>query len=78
MTGDSGTGLPPGRRTQASCSGVRHQSPALSGSRREPGWQVPNYVEVAAPGEGLHNTEKTVRITGVREERLVGEIVDQK
>ncbi len=35
---------------------------------------APNYVEVYARGESLHNIEKTVRITGVDGEHLVGEI----
>ncbi|MFR1050152.1 MAG: tRNA (N(6)-L-threonylcarbamoyladenosine(37)-C(2))-methylthiotransferase MtaB [Lachnospirales bacterium] len=36
---------------------------------------APNYTEVAVSGEGLHNVERPVRITGVSGERLTGEPV---
>ncbi len=34
-----------------------------------------NYTEVAVSGQGLHNVERPVRITGVSGERLTGEPV---
>ena len=36
---------------------------------------APNYMEVAAAGEGLHNIVKNVRITGVDGELLTGEVL---
>ncbi|MCI5705666.1 MAG: tRNA (N(6)-L-threonylcarbamoyladenosine(37)-C(2))-methylthiotransferase MtaB [Pseudoflavonifractor sp.] len=36
---------------------------------------APNYTEVAVSGQGLHNVERPVRITGVSGERLTGEPV---
>ncbi|MGI5972453.1 MAG: tRNA (N(6)-L-threonylcarbamoyladenosine(37)-C(2))-methylthiotransferase MtaB [Oscillospiraceae bacterium] len=36
---------------------------------------APNYTEVAVSGEGLHNVERPVRVTGVSGERLTGEPV---
>ena len=40
-------------------------------------WQghAPNYMRVAAPGEGLHNKAVPTRITGVAGELLVGELL---
>ena len=38
---------------------------------------APNYMEVLAAGEDLHNAVKNVRITGIDGESLVGEIVEE-
>lgn len=40
-------------------------------------WQghAPNYVVVRAPGEGLHNVLKQVRITAAQDDALLGEIL---
>ncbi|MBQ3102896.1 MAG: tRNA (N(6)-L-threonylcarbamoyladenosine(37)-C(2))-methylthiotransferase MtaB [Oscillospiraceae bacterium] len=38
---------------------------------------APNYMEVLADGEGLHNEVRQVKITGVCENSLVGEIVEE-
>ena len=37
---------------------------------------APNYMEVLAEGENLHNVLKTVRITGIQGHALLGEIVE--
>ena len=37
---------------------------------------APNYVKVYAKGEDLHNEVRPVRITGLREDGLLGEIVE--
>ena len=37
---------------------------------------APNYVRVYAPGEDLHNKLRTVRITGVFQDGVLGEIVE--
>ncbi|MDO4314413.1 MAG: tRNA (N(6)-L-threonylcarbamoyladenosine(37)-C(2))-methylthiotransferase MtaB [Oscillospiraceae bacterium] len=37
---------------------------------------APNYMEVLAEGEGLHNVVKNVRITGTDGEKLLGEIME--
>jgi len=37
---------------------------------------APNYMEVLAKGEGLHNMVRNVRITGLEGERLLGEILE--
>ena len=37
---------------------------------------APNYMEVLAAGEDLHNQVRSVRITGIEDGALVGEIVD--
>ena len=37
---------------------------------------APNYMEVLVEGDGLHNTVKNVRITGLEGEALLGEIVE--
>ena len=36
---------------------------------------APNYIKVWAPGENLHNQVRRVKITGIRKEGLVGEIL---
>ena len=38
---------------------------------------APNYMEVEAPGEDLHNRVLSVRITGTDGEKLLGEVVEQ-
>ena len=38
---------------------------------------APNYMEVLAAGENLHNAVKQVRITGIDGEALIGEIVEE-
>ena len=38
---------------------------------------APNYMEVLAEGQDLHNTVKNVRITGLEGEALLGEIVEE-
>ncbi len=38
---------------------------------------TPNYMEVLALGEGLHNSVKNVKITGILSGSLVGEIVEE-
>ena len=37
---------------------------------------APNYVRIYAPGEDLHNKLRTVRITGVLQDGVLGEIVE--
>jgi threonylcarbamoyladenosine tRNA methylthiotransferase MtaB len=39
---------------------------------------APNYMEVLVEGENLHNTVKSVRITGVEGETLLGEILEER
>jgi threonylcarbamoyladenosine tRNA methylthiotransferase MtaB len=36
---------------------------------------APNYVKVYAPGQDLHNQVKSVRITGLMAEGVVGELI---
>ena len=38
---------------------------------------APNYMEVLAHGENLHNQVKNVKITGILSGSLVGEIVEE-
>ena len=37
---------------------------------------APNYVRVYAKGENLHNEVRSVRITGVHKDGVIGEIVE--
>ena len=37
---------------------------------------APNYMEVLVDGANLHNVVRNVRITGVEDEALLGEIVE--
>ena len=48
--------------------------PVLFEEERDGLWRghAPNYVEVLAPGEGLHNVEKEVKITNWSENHLIG------
>ena len=48
--------------------------PVLFEEERDGLWRghAPNYVEVFAPGEGLHNVEKEVKITKWSENHLIG------
>jgi len=39
---------------------------------------APNYMEVLADGDALHNTVKNVRITGVDGDVLLGEILEEQ
>ena len=38
---------------------------------------APNYMKVYAKGENLHNEVRNVRITGLYEEGLIGEIEEE-
>ena len=51
--------------------------PILFEDRHGEVWRghAPNYAEVLAPGEDLHNREAPVRITGREGSRLLGELV---
>ena len=54
--------------------------PVLFEQRAEDGLfsgHAPNYMEVLAAGEALHNVVKNVRITAVAGERLLGEIMEE-
>ena len=37
---------------------------------------APNYTEVFAPGEGLHNVIKEVKITGIHRDGLKGSVLE--
>ncbi len=58
-------------------SWVGAELPVLFEEERDGMWRghAPNYTEVFAAGVDLHNVEKIVRITGVRDGTLVGKVV---
>ena len=58
-------------------SWVGQALPVLFEEEREGLWRghAPNYVQVRAQGAGLHNRVRQVRITGVREDCLEGELL---
>ena len=51
--------------------------PVLFEEEKEGLWRghAPNYVQVRAQGAGLHNRVRQVRITGVGEDCLEGELL---
>ncbi len=51
--------------------------PVLFEEEKDGLWRghAPNYVEVIAPGEGLHNVIKDVKITGLHGDGLVGQVL---
>ena len=51
--------------------------PVLFEEEKDGLWRghAPNYGEVLAPGEGLHNALRTVSITGTDGEHLLGELL---
>ena len=57
-------------------SWVGQTLPVLFEEEKDGLWRghTPNYTEVFAPGSGLHNVIKEVKITGLREESLLGSL----
>ena len=57
-------------------SWVGHTLPVLFEEEKDGLWRghAPNYTEVFAPGQGLHNGIRDVKITGLHGEGLLGEV----
>ena len=57
-------------------SWVGHTLPVLFEEEKDGLWRghAPNYTEVFAPGQGLHNGIRNVKITGLHGEGLLGEV----
>lgn len=69
----------PGRTAQGRLSGTvgGHLLPVLFEEEKNGLWRghAPNYVEVMAHGEGLHNVIRDVKITGLHGDGLLGELL---
>lgn len=55
----------------------RRYAPVGGGALDAPLWtgHAPNSIRVYAPGEALHNQVRNVRITGLYEDGVLGEII---
>ena len=58
-------------------SWIGQELPVLFEEEKDGLWRghAPNYVEVFAPGEALHNVERSVKITERNGSRLIGQII---